>query len=164
MKKKPDRDGETPPDENEIRAQVRERALGLLARREHSALELKRKLLQRGYPVELASTVVDALREEGLLSESRFAEEWVRSRVSRGQGPLKLRAGLRQQGLDDSQIEAALAEADPDWGSLAADVRRKRFGQTLPSSLQERARQTRFLEARGFTADAIRQALGQALD
>lgn len=164
MKKKPEQEGDTPSDEDELRAQIRERALGLLARREHSTLELKRKLLQRGYPKELAFPTVEALSVEGLLSESRYAEEWTRSRISRGQGPLKIRAGLRQQGLDDAQIERALANAPADWGRLAGEVRGKRFGEQPPLNLAERSRQTRFLEARGFTAEAIRQALGPEQD
>jgi regulatory protein len=164
LKKKPDQEGDTPSDEDELCAQIRERALGLLSRREHSTLELKRKLLQRGYPRDLAAPVVEALRAEGLLSESRFAEEWTRSRISRGQGPLKIRAGLRQQGLDDAQIEQVLASDATDWGRLAGEVRSKRFGMQLPQSLAERSRQTRFLESRGFTAEAIRQALGPEQD
>jgi regulatory protein len=156
LKKKPDpRDGQ-PPDANEIRS----RAIALLARREHSALELKRKLLQRGYSPDLIIPVLQALAAEGLLSETRYAQEWVRSRVSRGQGPLKIRAELRQQGLADAQIEQVLAESDTDWGRLARSVRNKRFGTAMPNGLTDRARQMRFLESRGFASDHIRQALG----
>jgi regulatory protein len=142
------------------REEVRDRALRLLARREHSALELRRKLLQRGYSPELIESALSGLAAEGLLSEARYAGEWVRSRIARGQGPAKIRAELRHQGLADEQIRQALAAAEADWGRLAAEVRRKRFGAALPASLAERARQTRFLETRGFTADQIRQALG----
>jgi regulatory protein len=133
--------------------------LALLARREHSALELKRKLLQRGYPAGLVEPVLAGLADEGLLSETRYAGEWVRSRIARGQGPVKIRAELQQRGLDDAQVRQALAAADTDWAGLAAEVRRKRFGAALPETLAERARQARFLEARGFTADHIRRAL-----
>jgi regulatory protein len=155
-KRKPDPDEAAAPDATEVRS----RALGLLARREHSAQELKRKLRQRGYPAELVEPALAALADAGLLSETRYAGEWVRSRIARGQGPVKIRAELRQRGLSDAQIREALDEAGDDWSRLAAEVRRKRFGAAPPASLAERARQARFLESRGFTADHIRQALG----
>ncbi|MGH8561944.1 MAG: regulatory protein RecX, partial [Nevskiales bacterium] len=164
MKRKPERgegatpDSPGPPDPREIR----ERALGLLARREHAVLELKRKLLQRGYPADLIASTLAGLSAEGLLSETRYADEWARSRVARGQGPVRIRAELRQSGLTDAQVQRALAGVDADWGRLATDVRRKRFGNEPPATLAERARQTRFLESRGFTADHIRQAMGDA--
>jgi regulatory protein len=154
-KKKPDAEAGPPGPE-----EVRDRALRLLARREHSALELKRKLLQRGYSPELIEPALSGLAAEGLLSETRYAAEWVRSRIARGQGPAKIRAELRHQGLADEQIRQALAAAGADWARLAAEIRRKRFGATLPASLAERARQTRFLESRGFAAEHIRHALG----
>jgi regulatory protein len=164
LKKKPDPEGGVPPDATEVRAEIRTRTLGLLARREHSTLELKRKLLQRGYPSALVVPVLQDLASEGLLSETRFAEAWVSSCIARGQGPLKLRAKLRQQGLTDLQVQQALVTVDTDWGQLASEVRAKRFGAALPGSLAERARQTRFLESRGFTADHIREAVGDNLD
>jgi regulatory protein len=143
------------PDAGEVRA----RALNLLARREHGAAELQRKLEARGYPEELIGPVLQELRDRGLLSESRFAAEFVRSRVSRGQGPVKIRAELRQQGLPDVEIEEALAAARADWQQLASQVRAKRFGVVPPADFGERARQARFLESRGFTADQIQAAL-----
>lgn len=155
LKKKPEPDDDAAPEETEVRA----RALGLLARREHSVLELERKLRQRGYEHELIDPVLKALCAEGLLSETRFAEAWLHSRAARGYGPVKIRAELRLRGLTDLQVQQALAGADTDWGKSAAEVRRKRFGAEQPGSLPERARQTRFLESRGFTGEHIRQAL-----
>jgi regulatory protein len=156
LKKKPDpAAAAAAPDAVEVRA----RALKLLARREHSALELKRKLLQRGYPDGLIEAVLLTLTQENLLNETRYAGEWVRSRISRGQGPIKIRAELRQQGLAEAEIQQALAEAAVEWGPLAARVRAKRFGAAMPVDLAERARQARFLEARGFCAEHIREAL-----
>lgn len=159
MKKKPESSGAAP-DVTEVRT----RALALLARREHSARELKRKLFQRGYPPELIETVVAGLTNDNSLSESRYAEGWVRSRVARGQGPRKIEAGLRQQALDDTEINRALSECGADWGVLAADVRRKRFGPILPTGVTERARQSRFLESRGFAPEQIRRALSNTAE
>ena len=161
-KRKPEQGTDALPDAQEVRAQIRTRALGLLARREHATLELTRKLLQRGYPADLIEPVLQDLSSEGLLSETRYADEWVRSRIARGQGPVKIRAEMRLRGLSDAQVQQALTGADADWGRLAAEVRRKRFGTAVPDRLTERARQSRFLESRGFTADHIRTALGTA--
>lgn len=157
MKRKPETGG--PPAAPDA-GQVRSRALGLLARREHSARELGRKLLQRGFPRDLVGPVLEGLAGEGLLSETRYAGEFARSRVARGQGPLKIAAELRQQGLTDAQVEQALTAADTDWMELARTARRKRFGASPPGTLADRARQMRFLQSRGFTADHIRRALG----
>lgn len=140
-------------------AEVRARALALLARREHSALELKRKLRQRGYDDALVDPAVAALVAENLLSESRFAEGWVRSRVARGQGPRKVEAELRRRALGEAEITRALAAAGTDWATLAAEARRKRFGAELPATLVDKARQARFLQSRGFDAEQIRHAL-----
>lgn len=158
MKKKPEEQGGHPPPDE---AAVRARALDLLARREHSRLELDRKLRLRDFPPELINPVLDSLSAEGLLSESRFAEEWVRSRVARGQGPNKIWAELRQRGLDEAEVRQALARCDTDWSRQAFEVRRKWFGAEVPTALAERARQTRFLVSRGFTTEQIRQAMGQ---
>jgi len=106
--------------------------------------------------------VLDALAAERLLDESRFAESFVHARVGRGQGPARIRAGLRERGVDESLVEAALAGAEVDWCELAGQVRRKRFGDGLPREARERARQMRFLQQRGFTPEQIRQAIERA--
>lgn len=160
MKKKPESGDAAPPDASEVRA----RALALLARREHSLRELQRKLQQRDYPADLVVPVLQDLLAEGLLSETRYADEWLRSRVARGQGPNKIRAELRQRGLSDEQIGRALADAAANWGQLATEARRKRFGSSLPATRLEWSRQARFLESRGFAAEHIRQALGDDED
>ncbi len=137
-------------------------ALDLLARREHARSEIERKLRQRGYADETAAQVITRLAARGLLSEQRFAESFVRARARRGQGPMRLRAELAQRGVDDAAIADALAAPDLDWRALAGEVRRKKFGDAAPADFSERARQTRFLEYRGFDADDIRAALASA--
>ncbi|HJY40647.1 MAG TPA: regulatory protein RecX, partial [Steroidobacteraceae bacterium] len=82
----------------------------------------------------------------------------VHHHAKRGQGPVWIRAELRQQGIPDSQLEEALRSADIDWVQLARDVRRRKFGATAPRSLGERAKQARFLQYRGFDAEQLRAA------
>ena len=143
----------------EQRRACRKQALDLLARREHSRLELRRKLLARSHARDMADEVLDRLQQERLLDEARFAEQFVRSRTGRGQGPAKIRAQLLQRGVGDSLIETSLAEAECDWVALASAARHKRFGAAPPSAYQERARQARFLKSRGFGYGQIQAAL-----
>jgi regulatory protein len=136
-------------------------AMRLLARREHSRAELARKLRARGAPSELVEPALDALAGRRLQSDERYAETLVNSRVGRGQGPVRIRRELAEQGVAPAEIEAALEAAGADWAGLAREVRRRRFGAGTPVDWRERARQARFLEYRGFTSEQIRAALDE---
>ncbi|MDE2023081.1 MAG: regulatory protein RecX [Gammaproteobacteria bacterium] len=151
--KKPE--GETARDPVRIRAS----ALRLLARREHSVQELSAKLVARGYEPGSVGEAVGALAAGNLVSDVRFVEEFVASRLRRGAGPAKIREELRGRGVDTAQVEARLAEHRDAWVVNAEHVRRKRFGAALPQDHAERARQARFLQQRGFTAGQIRQVM-----
>lgn len=94
---------------------VRRAAMDLLARREHGRVELARKLRQRGAPPDLIEQALDRLCEQGLLSESRYLESFVRSRANAGYGPLRIREELAQRGLPRADIEQALRDSGFDW-------------------------------------------------
>lgn len=152
---------------NPVEASVRRRqtarntAIGLLARREHAQSEIRRKLKDRGYDDELTTEVVDELTRQRLLSDDRFAESFIRARANRGQGPIRLRAELRQLQIPADMIDKHLAAAQVDWLELAMTVRERRFGGQAPVGVAERAKQVRFLQYRGFTTDQIRASLRQ---
>lgn len=133
----------------------------LLARREHSVLELRRKLLQREYPEALVDKAIDALTAENLLSNERFTEEFVRSRRNKGFGPQRIRAELRQRGIDPTVAESHLRAPEEDWQARALAQYRKRFGERTPRDLAERSRHYRFLLNRGFTSEQIRRVLDE---
>ena len=133
-------------------------AVRLLARREHSVEELRRKLGSKGYPQDLIEPVIQKLAGKRLVSDERFTSGFVHHHAKRGQGPIRIRAELRQQGIPDAQVEAALRGADLDWVQLAREVRRRKFGATPPRGLGERAKQARFLQYRGFDAEQLRAA------
>jgi regulatory protein len=139
-------------------------ALVLLARREHSRQELTRKLRRRGFEAEQVATVVDRLAERGWLSDCRFAEQYVRERIARGFGPLRIRSELRDRGVSGEAAATVLQEQAEDWRAEAERARRKRFGDELPRDLRERARQARFLQYRGFSADHIRAVLTDSIE
>ncbi len=133
--------------------------MNLLARREHSTRELRDKLLARGFEDDEITPALQALSREGLLSDERFAESFIHSRLERGSGPVKIRAELRQRGVADEIIANWLDERDRAWLERAEAVRRKKFGSTLPVDYKEKARQARFLQYRGFSAEQTRFVL-----
>ncbi len=136
-------------------------AVRVLARREHSVAELRHKLLHRGYEPSAVEQVLERLQEECLLSDRRFVETYVHSRRSKGFGPLRIEAELRERGIE---AELAAEGVEPDharWQALMEQVRRKRFGAELPVEYGERMRQARFLQYRGFSTASIRRLLKQ---
>ncbi len=137
-------------------------AIGLLARREHSRLELINKLRTKPFSegVDLPS-LCDKLEQADYLSDERFAEMFVRSRVARGQGEMKIRYELRQRGVKEYLVDAALQEEGADWLLLAREQREKRFGQEIPTDFKERGRQSRFLVGRGFSGDVLSRVFQQ---
>jgi regulatory protein len=134
-------------------------ALELLARREHSRRELIRKLTARGFSDDVVAPVLDELERAGTLANARFTDGFVRSRISRGVGPQRIRAELTQRGITATVAADGLAAAEVDWLATIRAVRAKRFGPELPRDYTERARQARFLQYRGFDSAQIRAAL-----
>jgi regulatory protein len=137
---------------------MRAAAVALLARRDFASGALRERLAAQGFELSALAGVVAELQREGLLNDERYAHNYVAYHAGRGQGPLRIGAELRREGLPETLIEAALAEG-PDWSALARRVRAARFGEP-PSSWPERARQARFLQYRGFSSDHIRAATG----
>lgn len=133
-------------------------ALKLLARREHSARELKRKLAARGVSDDDAAAAVEHAMAENWQSDARYAGMLVRTRIAGGYGPVRIEAELEVAGVPSEQIRAALEEAAVDWRELAVEVHAKKFGHA-PRSSAERAKQYRYLQGRGFDAGQISAAL-----
>ena len=133
-------------------------AIKLLARREHSARELRRKLAARGVAGEEAEAAVADVAREGWQSDARYAEMLVRSRIAQGYGPVRIEAELRVAGVPADQARAALEGAGVDWRALAVQAHARKFGAP-PASSAERAKQYRFLQGRGFDASQIGAAL-----
>ena len=132
---------------------LRSRALSLLARREHSRAELTRKLTPHAQEGEDVGAILDELAAKGWLSDTRFAEQLVRSRARRF-GPLKLAHELRSRGVDGEAIAAGLRAAGVDGVSRIEAVWKSRF-RAPPADEREKARQARFLGGRGFASEDI---------
>jgi regulatory protein len=156
--RRPGRPDSGPPEGDE-RA-VRTAALAQLARRDFGRAELRERLVRKGCAPAIVDAVLGQLEAERLLSDARYVESAVRAHAGRGHGPVRVRAELRQRGLEAQLVDAGLRESDVDWAALAVRLRRRRFGAALPGDARERAKQARFLQYRGFTAEQIRAALG----
>ena len=133
----------------------------MIARREYCSGELARELAGRGYGADVVRATLDELVEQRYVDDRRYAESFVRSRSQRGHGPRRLRLDMEAAGLPADLVDEALA-AGPDWNALARDVRERRFGAEPPEDWTERARQSRFLQYRGFSNDHIASALGSS--
>jgi len=147
-------------DDSDDVAAARDSAFRLLAQREHSTDELRRKLKKRGYSVTTIATVVASLDATHSVSDERFAESFVRVRSERGQGPLKIRAELRERGVDDGIVDAAMTATSDFWLEHAQRARTKRFGVEPPADRDTWNRQARFLAQRGYPSDLIYRTLG----
>ncbi len=142
------------------RADVREAALRLLARREHAFVELVRKLERKGWPAVHVPSVVQDLADAGLQSDERFAEVYVRSRAEKAYGPLRIRAELSERGIDRALVERAMAELEVDWLAQAAKWYGRRYGDVPVTDLKEKSRRQQALARRGFAGEHIRELLG----
>ena len=137
--------------------ELRQKAIRLLARREHTRAELASKLAAHGTQEEIAAVIAE-LQACHLQSDHRFAESYVRSHAAR-LGASRLRQTLQTKGVTSELIEAQLAPgALPDELERARAVWRRKFSAT-PADVREWARQARFLQGRGFASDIIRQLL-----
>lgn len=138
-------------------ASLRQRALGYLARREHSRADLTRKLERAGFEPEAIGPVLDEFETKNWLSDKRFAESWVADHRARA-GSVKLAYDLRQHGISDTLIETILRDNRDSELERAIAVWNKKFGST-PTNPAEKAKQIRFMLSRGFTNEIIQRSL-----
>ncbi len=137
---------------------IRKDALDLLARREHSQLELTRKLLKKGHAATAVAAVVAKLAQENLQSDVRYLENYIRYRRGRGFGPRAIQYELQQRGLTAVAIQSALADPNWQWSRVLHRLWSKKFDQ-LPVNQRAYLKQYRFLLQRGFEPDRVRTLL-----
>jgi len=134
---------------------VFESGLRSLARREHSTLELARKLRTKGFSQEHISQVLQELTMQGYLSDQRFTENYIRYRLNSGWGPVIIVQELLDKGVLQALIDEQMVLLAEDWVLRADQVRQKKFGSGLPKTFAEEVKQKRFLQYKGFTLDQI---------
>jgi regulatory protein len=135
-------------------AELKTRALRFLVRREHSRMELVRKLAPHAESEQALNAVVDLLLSKKQLSDERFAEERARS-LSRKYGTARIRQDLKERGVADEIVERV--SADGDLERARAILSRK---YRIPATTrEEQAKRARFLQSRGFSYEVIRSVL-----
>lgn len=121
-------------------------------RREHSKLELFKKLQLKGYDDDVINSSISKLVEQNYQSDDRFAEDFIQMRFNQGKGPVKIALELKIRGINTFDLSTF------DWFQLAKEIRQKKFGDVSSLDYKETAKQKRFLQSRGFNLDQINQA------
>lgn len=162
---------------------IRRAAMDLLARREHSRFELITKLTRRfrsskvnpmyveaAEPIDIEpidiEPIVLQLCEENLQSDERFAEVFVRYRMQKGQGPMRIVGDLKMRQVSEVFIDRYVYSDGIDWFEAAKTVKSKKYGDTFFEDYLDqakfRAKQQRFLQSRGFSIDQIQYAFSNS--
>ena len=137
--------------------EVREIAVRYLTRREYGVEELAKKLIQRGAGAAIAAKVVADLADKNLVSDQRFTEMYVRTRMLQLNGPVKIRGELRGLGISDYLIAQAMPDERDAWFDIASKWAGKRCQGGLDYA--GRAKIYRGLVNRGFTHEQANVAL-----
>jgi regulatory protein len=140
-----------------LQMSLKARALKYLSAREHSRLELTRKLMRYAQDNDDIEGLLDKLEAANLLSQSRFSESLVNRRAARF-GNSRILQELHSHGIDGEAINNIKASLSENEIVRAREVWRKKFDR-VPVDATERARQMRFLQQRGFSSRAIRAAM-----
>ena len=143
----------------EVYTKAKKCALGLLAMREHSGLELKCKLAERGIDTKIIAKVLLDLGNSGFQSDERFAEFYVKNRAERGYGPLRIEGELRDRGIAQELIRRFLDKNSEAWKVNAKKVHDKKFGAQMPQDHNEKLKQMQFLQYRGFGVEQVKEII-----
>ena len=142
---------------------ARNNAYALLRERPRSEAEIRRRLAMKGYGPGIADAVVSGLRGEGLVDDAKFARLWIESRMhSNPAGDVVLRHELKEKGVGDAVIEAALGEkaARFDECAIAAGIAKERFARMKKIERPKAMKRVYdFLVRRGFGFDTVRRAI-----
>jgi len=141
---------------------LRAQAIRLLARREYARSELEHRLIAKGAPRNEVGCVLDELIAQGYLSDARYARAMATQKAA-GYSRRSIAEALKAKGIARTDIERALVEAEADDGKALRALWQRRFGKP-PADEREKARQVRFLQARGFALSAIFKLLREAPD
>ncbi|MEO6985253.1 MAG: recombination regulator RecX [Paralcaligenes sp.] len=141
---------------------LKARAVGFLSRREHSRIELERKLAPHTDDAAELKRLLDDLEREQWLSDTRFAQGLVHRKAPL-HGTARIMQELRRHGLPDDQLEQLRGELQSTEVQRARLVWQKKFARP-PCDVKEYAKQFRFLASRGFSSNCLRQILGDPDD
>jgi len=134
-------------------------AVRLLSRREHSAFEIRDKLLKRDFDSEEIDRVIIELQQGGWLSDERFAEAYIRMRQLKGFGPVRIAMELNERGVKEHIVDDYLHANDDSWRQTLEQQYRKKYKDKPIEDYSDKAKRIRFLQYRGFALDVIYQAV-----
>ncbi len=140
------------------RISLKGRALRLLSQREHSRVELERKLAAHEEEPGSLARALDELEAKGFISEERVVESVVHRRASK-LGAARVQQELAAKGLSAESMSLALEQLRGTEFERARDVWSRKFGESATDP-KERAKQMRFLLSRGFAAEVVRKVTG----
>ena len=134
-------------------------AVRLLSRREHSAFEIRDKLLKRDFDSEEIDRVIIELQQGGWLSDERFAEAYIRMRQLKGFGPVRIAMELNERGVKEHIVDDYLHADDDNWRQTLEQQYRKKYKDKPIEDYNDKAKRIRFLQYRGFALDVIYQVV-----
>jgi len=134
---------------------ARNKAMDLLARREHSAYELRQKLKQREFDPEEIELALEVLQQNNLQSDAQFTESYINNRVNAGLGPIKIIHELRQKGVASELIDEQMSMLSIDWNESLEQQRIKKYGLQIPTDYSQKMKQARFLQNKGFSTESV---------
>ncbi len=134
---------------------ITEVAISALARREHSSLEMQRKLKQKGFPETDVDACISTLIENNLLSDERFTESYINMRRQRGFGPVRIAHELKERGIGEALYSEYLDRNNPEWLQSMRQQYAKKYGDRPAEDYAERAKRAKFLQSRGFPLEWV---------
>jgi regulatory protein len=136
---------------------LKARALRYLSMREHSRLELGRKLAPYAEEGEDVDALLDFLEKNNWLSAERFSESLIHRRAGR-YGNSRVVAELQSHGVAGEALQELKSRLNDSESARACEVWRRKFG-AVATDPAERNKQVRFLMQRGFSQRAVRAAI-----
>ena len=155
-------------DTDKIKNRATNNAYALLRQRPRSEFEIRNRLKLKGYGFEIIDQVVEGLRRAGEIDDARFAKLWVDSRMQTNPvGDVVLRYELKGKGLNDTIIEATLADKAEEYDEyeVAFSMAGERF-ERLKKLDRKKAlkRLYDFLLRRGFKYETVRKVVEKIVD
>ena len=134
---------------------ITEVAIGLLARREHTRLELSRKLRSKGFNEQDIGPAIEQLEANNCLSDERFTESYINMRKRKGYGPLRIEQELRERGVDSELVDEFLDRNNQEWRAILHQQYCRKYGDEPVVEYSDRAKRARYLQNRGFPLDWV---------
>lgn len=144
-------------------SELRVAAINLLSRREYSRHELYQKLAPRTPSESVLEQLLNRLEEAGYQSDQRFAESFLRSRINRGLGQIRIKRELKDKGINQDLIEQVFA-SDIDWFKLAYECGLRKSRSLNLIDYKDKQKFFRYLAYRGFPMDQIHYAIERCID